>query len=128
MTAATDITTGLVTGGVVAAVLSVVTAVIQVVGRKGVSRAEAADRVTEAAGNVVSMLTDMGASLRLENKELRQDSIDVRRLARETRIALAAVTDLLDGIIPFVTDRELRLRARNAVEAARLALQHSQGF
>lgn len=69
----------LITGGVGAAIGGVVTAIIQVMSGRDQSRANAAEIVTKAAGNMVDRLDK-------ENKQLRE--------------AVLLLTDVLDQVLP----------------------------
>ena len=71
----------LVTGGLGATVGGLLTAVLQVMSRRGESRATAADLVTRAAGSLVERLDR-------ENKQLRE--------------AVLLLTDVLDEVLPLV--------------------------
>lgn len=104
-----DIAGALITGGIGAALGSVATAIIQTVSKRGVSRAEAADRVTNAAGNLADRLDKLNASLERENRLMRK--------------AIVTVTDILDEMTPYVVDAEIRVKAHDALRIARLALK-----
>lgn len=89
----------LVTGGLGATLGSVLTAVLQVVSKRGESRANAADLVTKAASSIMDRLDR-------ENKALRQ--------------AVLLLTDVLDEALPQLQAPEEMLAK---LKAAKLAAQ-----
>jgi hypothetical protein len=99
----------LITGGLGAAVGSIGTALIQTLSGRGVSRAEAADRVTNAAGNLADRLDRMNTTLERENIAMRK--------------AVVALTDVMDEVIPLIPDAAIRTKAHDAIKIARLALR-----
>lgn len=106
---AAGIASAIITGGVGAALGSIGTALIQTVSRKNVSRAEAADRVTNAAGNLADRLDRTIAQLDKDNALMRQ--------------AIVAITDVMDEVVPLIADPQVRERAHSAISAARLVLR-----
>lgn len=97
-----DMLPSLITGGLGAALGSVGTAMIQSISSRGESRAIAADRVTNAAGNLADRLDKMNSTLesRLAKSE------DENRQMRQALMALTeAVEDLLPVIPPDIHDR-----------------------
>lgn len=103
-----NLATALITGGVGAAIGSVGTALIQSMSKRGESRAVAADRVTNAAGNLADRLDRMNAMLEKQNAQLRS--------------AILAVSDVMDEVVPLIPDVIVREKAHAAIIAARLAM------
>ena len=106
---AANMATALITGGVGAAIGSIGTAIIQTVSKKGESRAAAADRVTNAAGNLADRLDRMNTHLEDENTQM--------------RVAINALVDVVEEVIPMLSNDRARAKARAAIRAARLALR-----
>ena len=94
-------------GGII--IGSVLMSLIQSISGKRVSRADAADRVTNAAGNLAEYLDRMVTALEKENVALRRSVI--------------ALSEVLDELIPLIPEENQRVRASKAVKAARLALR-----
>lgn len=97
-----------VSGGIGASIAAAVTAVVQLVGRKGESRATAADLVAEAAGKVTAQVNELNARFEHDNRQM--------------RAALLSVIDCLDELIassdvPVSTAEKLRAARRTATEA-----------
>lgn len=103
-----NLATALITGGVGAALGSIGTALIQTMSKRGESRAVAADRVTNAAGNLADRLDRMNAMLERQNAQLRS--------------AILAVSDVMDEVVPLIPDVLVREKAHAAITAARLAM------
>lgn len=99
----------LVTGGLGAALGSIGTAVVQTVSHKGEARAEAADRVTNAAGNLADRLDKLNSKLEQENHQM--------------RIALIALAEAVEDLIPEIKDGPTRIRVQRAVNAAKIAFR-----
>lgn len=99
--------TTLVTGGVGATLGGIATALVQVVSKKGETRARAADIVADAAGGLADRLNHLNEGLEVENRQLRQTM----------RLLTAAVDEVLHEIeSPSV------LKLRKANNAAKLSL------
>lgn len=103
-----DLIPALLTGGLGAAIGGIGTAVVQSISGKGVSKAEAADRVTTAAGNLAD---------RLDKSIARQDE-EIARL----RTALALLTEAVEDLMTAPND-SARKKARVAIIEARKALR-----
>lgn len=99
----------LITGGLGATVGTVLTAVIQLVSKRGESRAVAADRVTNAAGNLADRLDKINADLEQENLHM-----------REVMIALA---EGVEELLPLAEDEATKVKIRTAIRAARIAFR-----
>lgn len=99
----------LLTGGLGAAIGGIGTAVVQSISGKGVSRAEAADRVTNAAGNLADRL----------DKDIVRRDLEITRL----RTALALLAEAVEDLVLAIPDGDLRERAQHAVTEARIALR-----
>lgn len=101
MSDSNNILTTLVTGGLGATFGGIITAVLQVVGKRGESKAAAADLVSKAAGSIVARLDQ-------ENKALRE--------------AILLLIEVMDEVAPDLivhpqVSRKL-LAARRAAERA----------
>lgn len=92
--AASDIINTIITGGLGAAIASVVIAVINSFSKKGESRANAADLVTNAAGGLIDRLNQDNKDLRGENRHLRE--------------AILTLTDVLDNIVDEMPTDDVR--------------------
>lgn len=99
----------LITGGLGAALGSIGTALVQSLSGRGLSRAEAADKVANAAGSLAERLDKMNSHLEMENQGLRR--------------AVLALTDLIEEVVPLLPDPGIRQRAHDAITTARLALR-----
>lgn len=99
----------LITGGLGAALGSIGTALVQSLSGRGLSRAEAADKVANAAGSLADRLDKMNANLSKENAGLRR--------------AVLALTDIIEEVTPLLPDPMIRQRAHDAITTARLALR-----
>jgi seryl-tRNA synthetase len=99
----------LITGGLGATIGTVLTAVIQLVSKRGESRAVAADRVTNAAGNLADRLDKINTDLEQENRHM-----------REVMIALA---EGVEELLPLALDEATRVKIRAAIKAARIAFR-----
>jgi Skp family chaperone for outer membrane proteins len=99
----------LLTGGLGAALGGIGTAVIQSFSGKGVSRAEAADRVTNAAGNLADRL----------DKEIARRDTEIQRM----RKALSSLTEAIEDLLPMVQSQEIRTKTQAAIHEARLAFR-----
>ena len=92
----------LISGGIGAGVTAIVVALIQQVGRRGESRAQAADLITHAA-------TEMVDRLSVDNREL--------------RTAVLLLTDVLDYALPHIdAPPEVLSKLRDAKRAAQKAI------
>lgn len=101
--------TWILAGGGGTIIGSIIMSVIQSISGKGVSRADAADRVTNAAGNLADRMDRMNSALEKENLALRRSVI--------------ALSEVVDELIPLIPDEDQRVHATRAVKAARLALR-----
>ena len=103
-------------GGVGAAAGSIGTAIVQSMSSRGEAKAQAADRVTNAAGNLAERLDKMNSSLdeRLARSEARQTQM---------RHALAALSDAVEDLLPLVNDVATRQSVQDAVNQARAAFR-----
>ena len=99
----------LLTGGIGAALGGIGTALIQSISGKGVSRAEAADRVTNAAGNLAERL----------DKEIARRDKEIERM----RKALMALTEAIEDLLPMVNDEQVRVKTQAAIHEARIAFR-----
>ena len=91
-----------ITGGIGAAVGAVTAATVQVLGKRGESRAHAADLVTNAAGRMVDRLDSDNASL---------------------REAILLLTAVLDEVLPMLdAPEEVIEKLRRAKRAAQRAI------
>lgn len=100
-----DVVAALVTGGLGATIGTLGTAVVQSMSGRGESRAIAADRVTNAAGNLADRLDKFNSKLERENASLRR--------------ALFALCEAVEDIVPVIEDPEVRERVHGAVTEAR---------
>lgn len=99
----------LISGGFGAGLATMVTAVIQTLGKKAESRANAADLITDAAGNLAARQAETIA--RLEARVERQAT------------AISALTVVLDEMLPELPiDARSRQKLHKAVMAAKLAI------
>ena len=103
-----EIISTMITGGVGAALGTVLTAIIQVVSKKGESRAIAADRVSNAAGNLADRLDKINAKLEIDNLAMRK--------------ALVALTEAVEDLLPLA-DEETQKKVRDAIHVARIAFR-----
>lgn len=97
-----------VSGGVGASIASVIVAVVQTVSKKGESRANAADLIASAAGDLTERINTL-------NEQLERDN-------RHMRAALLSIIDCLDELItshavPADMADQLRSARREANEA-----------
>lgn len=99
----------IITGGLGAAVGSIGTALVQTWSGRGLNRADAADKVTNAAGRLADRLDKMNTSLNRENQAMRR--------------AVDALIDVMQDIVPLLPDPTIRSRAEDAIKTARLALR-----
>jgi hypothetical protein len=83
-----SIVTTLVTGGAGVSLGAIGTAVVQAVSGKNQSRAQAADLVADAAGNLADRLSKLNEKLDGENRQMRN--------------AILLLTDQVDVILPLV--------------------------
>ena len=97
----------LITGGLGAAVGSIGTAIVQSFSAKGSARAEAADRVTNAAGNLADRLDKLNTKPEEENSQMRK--------------AMVALTEAIEDMLAEVHDPALKRRVQKAVNEARIA-------
>lgn len=103
-----EIISTMITGGVGAALGTVLTAIIQVVSKKGESRAIAADRVSNAAGNLADRLDKINAKLEIDNLAMRK--------------ALVALTEAVEDLLPLA-DEATQKKVRDAIHVARIAFR-----
>lgn len=103
----------ILTGGLGAAIGGIGTAVIQSISSRGEARAVAADRVTNAAGNLADRLDKMNNKLE-ERLALREDE------NRRMREAMVALTEAVEDLLPIVPDPQ-RVKVQKAIRTARLA-------
>ena len=103
-----EIISTMITGGVGAALGTVLTAIIQVVSKKGESRAIAADRVSNAAGNLADRLDKINAKLEIDNLAMRK--------------ALVALTEAVEDLLPLA-DEMTQKKVRDAIHVARIAFR-----
>lgn len=110
-----DILPAIITGGLGAALGSMGTAAIQSMSSRGESRAIAADRVTNAAGNLADRLDRMNSNLeaRLEKSEDQN---------RQMRQALMALTEAVEDLIPIVPDT-VGTKVQAALNKARISFR-----
>jgi len=100
----------LITGGLGATVGTVITAVIQLVSKRGESRAVAADRVTNAAGNLADRLDKINTDLEQENRHMRE--------------AMIALAEGVEELLPLAeNDEATQVKIRAAIKAARIAFR-----
>lgn len=99
----------LITGGLGAALGSIGTALIQSVSKKGEARAVAADRVTNAAGNLADRLDKLNVKLELENTQMRK--------------AMVALTEAVEDMMASVDDPATRRKVQKAINTARIAFR-----
>lgn len=99
----------LLTGGIGAALGGIGTALIQSISGKGISRAEAADRVTNAAGNLADRL----------DKEIARRDKEIAHM----RKALSALSAAIEDLLPMVENEAVRLKAQKAVHEALVDLR-----
>lgn len=105
------VTEVLVAGGIGSALGSVVTAIVQVRGKKGESRATAADLIATAAGDFVDRVAKANEKLEAENAQL-----------REALVRLADAVDMVTDEIVGKAHPAYR-SMRSATTAARLAIR-----
>ena len=105
------VTEVLVAGGLGSAFGSIVTAIVQVRGKKGESRASAADLIAEAAGGFVDRVTKANEKLEAENAQLRE--------------ALVRLADAVDMVTDEIVGKAhpAYKSMRSATSAARLAIR-----
>ena len=100
----------LITGGLGATIGTVLTAVIQLVSKRGESRAVAADRVTNAAGNLADRLYKINTDLEQENLHMRE--------------AMIALAEGVEELLPLAEDDEAaQMKIRAAIREARIAFR-----
>lgn len=109
-----DIVPALVTGGLGAAVGSIGTALIQSVSARGEARAVAADRVTNAAGNLADRLDKMNSALQDQLARSEAQNTQMRR-------AMVSLTEAVEDLLPIVPDPGMRRRVEQAIHTARIA-------
>ena len=104
-----DVVAALVTGGLGATLGTLGTAVVTSMSKRGESRAVAADRVTNAAGNLADRLDKINNDLEQENRHMRQ--------------ALIALAEGVEELLPLALDEVNRVKIRDAIKAARIAFR-----
>lgn len=107
--AGVGIISALISGGLGAALGSIGTAIVQSISKKGEARAVAADRVTNAAGNLADRLDRLNTKLEEENTAMRK--------------AMVALTEAVEDILTGVEDPEIRRKAEKAINIARVAFR-----
>ena len=100
-----EVVGALITGGLGATIGSIGTAVVQSMSSRGESKAIAADRVTNAAGNLADRLDKFNTRLERENAALRR--------------ALLSLCEAIEDIMPVVDDAVVRSKVHDAVSEAR---------
>lgn len=100
-----EVVSALITGGLGATIGSIGTAVVQSMSSRGESKAIAADRVTNAAGNLADRLDKFNTRLERENAALRH--------------ALLSLCEAIEDIMPVVDDAVVRSKVHDAVSEAR---------
>lgn len=111
-----ELVPALITGGLGAAIGSIGTALIQSLSSRGEARAIAADRVTNAAGNLADRLDKMNTTL---EERLTKSELDNMRL----RNALVSLTEAVEDLLPAVPDPAIREKAQQAIVQARVAFR-----
>lgn len=109
-----DLVPALVTGGIGAAVGSIGTALVQSVSSRGEARAVAADRVTNAAGNLADRMDRMNTTLVERLSKSEEQNIQMRR-------AMVSLTEAVEDLLPVVPDDVTRRKVQKAINTARLA-------
>lgn len=99
----------LITGGLGAALGSIGTALVQSFSKKGEARAAAADRVTNAAGNLADRLDKLNSKLEEENRQMRK--------------AMVALTEAVEDIVSNIEDEATRKKVQKAINTARIAFR-----
>lgn len=99
----------LLTGGLGAAIGGIGTAVVQSISGRGQSRAEAADRVTNAAGNLADRL----------DKEIARRDAEIERM----RKALVLLAEAVEDLLPTVQSEAIRIKTQKAIREARIAFR-----
>lgn len=101
--------TALITGGLGTAIGTIGTAVVHSLSNKGSAKAEAADRVTNAAGNLADRLDKMNSRLEEENRRM--------------RLALVSLAEAVEDLIDEIESDAKRQKIQRAVNAARIAFR-----
>ena len=109
MSEGTNFVVALITGGLGAALGSIGTAVVQSFSKKGEARAAAADRVTNAAGNLADRLDKLNAKLEEENRQMRK--------------AMVALTEAVEDMLSNIEDETVRKKVQKAINTARVAFR-----
>ena len=104
-----DVVTTLITGGIGATMGTIITAIIQSISKRSESRAIAADRVTNAAGNLADRLDKINGDLESENRHMRE--------------ALIALAEGIEEMLPLAQDEETRMKIRETIKIARVAFR-----
>ena len=104
-----EVVSALITGGLGAAIGSVGTAVVQSLSGRGESRAIAADRVTNAAGNLADRLDRFNLKLERENQQLRR--------------AMVMLAEAVEDILPTIADEAVRDKVQDAINEARISFR-----
>lgn len=99
------------TGGLGAAIGSVATAVIQTISNRGGARAEAADRVTNAAGNLADRLDKLNQNLESRLAKSEQQN-------RQLREALVCLTEAVEDLMP-IAPATARAKIQKAINMAK---------
>jgi len=101
----------MLTGGLGAAIGSVATAIIQTISNRGGARAEAADRVTNAAGNLADRLDKMNVAL--EARLAKSESHN-----HQLREALMCLTEAVEDLMP-IAPAAARAKIQKAINMAK---------
>ena len=109
-----DMVSAIISGGLGAALGSIGTAAIQSISSRGEARAVAADRVTNAAGNLADRLDKMNSAL--EDRLARSEAQNT-----QMRQAMVALTEAVQDLLPIVPDDVTRRRVQKAINVARVA-------
>lgn len=110
-----DMLPALITGGLGAAIGSIGTAMIQSISSRGESRAIAADRVTNAAGNLADRLDKMNSTL--EARLARSEDEN-----RQMRQALMALAEAVEDLLPVIPD-DVHEKVQAALNKARISFR-----
>lgn len=109
-----DFLPALITGGLGAALGSIGTALIQSLSSRGEARAVAADRVTNAAGNLADRLDKMNSNLGDRLAKSEQQNIQMRQ-------AMVSLTEAVEDLLPVVPNDDVRRKVQKAINDARVA-------
>lgn len=110
-----ELVPAIITGGLGAAIGSIGTALIQSMSNRGEARAIAADRVTNAAGNLADRLDKMNSTLEARLAERENEN-------RHMREAMVTLTEAVEDLLPMADDKT-RTRVQAAINKARIAFK-----